>query len=297
MGVELRSGRYYLYERKRVKGRLCGQYVCPLTKQEAKVFRAYDQCKRDQRRVEHDAIRQVACEADLVLEAVVEFDWLADWTFRVVMFSQGFHLHKRSEWRRIRGGRSMNYMAELMKMDDPRPPLFPLKVNDPDQQAVLDRAAHGDFETIPALEKMLTEQWFVEHAGAIAKKAQYLLISQASGHHIGVVMAMEKKASQYLKALLADAEPEPTYAEKWAASRAVHNWLAVHILEMKASKHAVGSAQALAIERRITAADRRLHAALKSMAVLRRLRKPVPVAQINVSNGPMLVNNPPQLGG
>jgi hypothetical protein len=59
-----------------------------------------------------------------------------------------------------------------------------------------------------------------------------------------------------------------------AATRAAHNWLAVHILECMAAMRQPASPEAVAIERRVTQAERRLHLALKSLAVLRRLRKP-----------------------
>jgi hypothetical protein len=47
----------------------------------------------------------------------------------------------------------------------------------------------------------------------------------------------------------------------------------------------------VAIDKRVTQAEKRLHAALKSLAVLRRLHRPLPVAQVNVANGPMQVDN------
>ena len=41
-----------------------------------------------------------------------------------------------------------------------------------------------------------------------------------------------------------------------------------------------------AIDKQLTRAERRLHASLKSLAILRRLRRPVVVAQLNVASGP-----------
>ena len=108
--------------------------------------------------------------------------------------------------------------------------------------------------------------------------------------------AVSKGMTQYwdsIDKLLADG-PTPTFAERMAATRCAHNWLAVNILESKAAlQTAVGAgANALMLDKRVTLAEKRLHASLKSLAVLRRLRKPTMVKQqVNISNGPMLVNN------
>ncbi len=45
------------------------------------------------------------------------------------------------------------------------------------------------------------------------------------------------------------------------------------------------------LDKRLTLAENRLHASLKSLAVLRRLRKPTVVKQVNIAKGPMVVNN------
>ena len=76
-----------------------------------------------------------------------------------------------------------------------------------------------------------------------------------------------------------------------AATQAAHNWLSVHILVCKASQLEPGSRAALALDKGVTTAEKRLHASLKSLAVLRRLRGPAIVAQVDVANGPMLVDN------
>ena len=106
--------------------------------------------------------------------------------------------------------------------------------------------------------------------------------------------AVSKGMTQYwdsIDKLLADG-PTPTFAERMAATRCAHNWLAVNILESKAALQNPAGLNAMMLDKRVTLAEKRLHASLKSLAVLRRLRKPAASRkQVNVAHGPMVVNN------
>jgi hypothetical protein len=106
---------------------------------------------------------------------------------------------------------------------------------------------------------------------------------------VAVALATEKKFNEYLDKLEGDG-PEPTFAERLTITRAAHNWLAVHILECLMNQYELWGARAAALDKSLGRAERRLHASLQALAMLRRLRRPV-VKQVNVANGPMLVNN------
>ena len=124
----------------------------------------------------------------------------------------------------------------------------------------------------------------------VAEIAAAALVVMATGIGKSTSDGMISKYWEYIAKLLADG-PEPTFAERMAATRAAHNWLAVHILECEMALQTPTGANALILDKRVTLAEKRLHASLKSLAVLRRLRKPAVVKQVNVSNGPMVVNN------
>ncbi|MBX9625619.1 MAG: hypothetical protein K2X82_17570 [Gemmataceae bacterium] len=94
--------------------------------------------------------------------------------------------------------------------------------------------------------------------------------------------AVDRKVEEVLARLLADGGPDPSFAERLAATRAAHARLAAHVLETRAALLPAGSAAAAALDKRVSQADRRLHAALKSLAALRRLRRPAAVTQVNV---------------
>jgi hypothetical protein len=131
----------------------------------------------------------------------------------------------------------------------------------------------------------------VDTFGAVAGWAAAGLIAQAAGNDLAVGEAMVRKLDEYIRGLLADAGPAPSYAEWMAAVRAAHNWVAVNTLECLAAQYPPGGAIAAALDRRVSRAERRLNTSLKALAVLRRLRRPKVPAQVNVAAGPMVVNN------
>src|SRR5689334_1633052 len=110
MGVEQRKGRLYLYDRRRVGGRLRAEYVGPLDPGAADLFHHRAAMERDRRETQRQTLRIAVERADAVLAAGAEFDRLADRVFRAVMHLTGHHLHHRGEWRRKHGNRTMRDM-------------------------------------------------------------------------------------------------------------------------------------------------------------------------------------------
>jgi hypothetical protein len=310
VGVEYRNGRPYWYQRTRVNGRYRAEYVCPLTTSGVAMVRRNDADKAARRDAARLAVALAVAQADAMLDAGAAFDRLADRVFRVVMFLTGHRLHRRSEWRRQRGGRPVKEIQQMKqtlsritsllasnKPTGPEPALIRPASTDPHENAVLERAAAGDHTALPAVRKLLQNPRYVASFGAVAGMAEVALIRQAAGDNLAVAEAMKLKLEEYTDGLLADGGPHPTYAERLAGTRAAHTWLTVHILECLAARQPAGSGPAVAIDKRVTQAERRLHAALKSLAVLRRLHRPLLVAQVNVARGPMLVDNRGRAGG
>jgi hypothetical protein len=292
MGVELRKGRPYLYERRRVGGRLRAEYYGPLDPGAADLLLRRAAMERDRRETQRQTLRIVVEKADAVLAAAAEFDRLADRVFRAVMHLTGHRLHHRGEWRRKHGERTMPDMSHFFTPPPgPKRPIVTPWTPNKEKQKVLDRAAAGDEMVIPAVRELLSDPRMVEQIGAVAGLAKTALIAKAAGEHIAVADAIDRMQLEYLGQLLADGGPDPSFAERMAVTRAAHNWLVVHTLECMAATHPVASPAAIAIDKRVSQAERRLHAALKSLALLRRLRRPVVLAQVNVAKGPMLVDN------
>ena len=127
---------------------------------------------------------------------------------------------------------------------------------------------------------MLKSPEHLETYGNMSNRSMGAILSQAVENYVAVLIAMAEKYHDFIEKLLAEG-PTPTYAEQIAATRAALNWLTVHALEVKATKFLPGSSTAMMIDRRVTLAEKRLHASLKSLAVLRRLRKPVVLKQVS----------------
>ena len=248
MGIELRKGRYYWYDRKRVGGRMRCDYFGAIPPEAVELFRLQAEVDLDKRELARHKSEQQTKWADDVLAAGEELNRLAVGVFWEAMQSTGHTLHKRSEWRRTRGVTAM---------------------------------------ATPEVGSISVKR--AELAG-VAEIAAAALMVMATGKGKSVSDGMINKYWVYIDELLADV-PVPTFAEQMAATRAAHNWLAVHILECEMALQTPTGANALILDKRVTLAEKRLHASLKSLAVLRRLRKPAVGKQVNVSNGPMVVNN------
>ena len=293
MGIEWRKGRPYWYQRQRIEGKLRGTYGGSLSIPGAEeLLRAQMEANHLERVRELREVEEVAKWAADVLYAGAEFDRLADSVFRAVMYLTGHQLYKRCEWRRKRGVKAMARVNDLVREPSKvRPALVCTRNIDPNVQRILERAARGDESVLPDVIKVLTDPNMVSSYGSVEGWARAGLIRAAAGGDLFLTEAVGKRQVEQYEKLLADGGPNPPYAEKMAARRAAHNWLTVHILEAKRERFDAESKQAAAVDQQLCRAERRLHASLKSLAVLRRLRKPVLIAQVNVANGPMLVTS------
>ena len=289
MGIEQRKGRPYLYRRWRVNGRVRCEYLGPLSPAEVTYFQGRADSDRAMRTAERAERNDDSQRIDAALAAGADFDRLADRVFRAVMHLTGHTLHKRGEWRQQRGAKPV---ATIREVGQPAPCGNPGRAAvapvSPEVRDLLDRAGSGQRGVITALHQLLNDPVTLDALGFAAAIARATLISLTA--HDGTEVAAELVANceQQAAQLLADGGPDPTFAERLAAARVVNNWLAVHTLEASAGR----GADAAAVERRLTQAERRLHAALKSLAVLRRLRKPLTVTQVSIAKGgPLVVNN------
>jgi hypothetical protein len=105
-----------------------------------------------------------------------------------------------------------------------------------------------------------------------------------------VAEAVQTKLAEVEAGLVADAGPDPTFAERLAATRVAHAWVTVHHLEVLLARETVGTPGRTAVEKDLGRAEARLQAALKATAVLRRLRGPaVRMTQVNVAGAERVV--------
>ncbi len=291
MGIEARKGRFYLYDRRRENGRVRCEYLGAVPPHGVQLLRLTAENERAKRAKKRWEAEGEVKWADELLATGSEFDGLADRLFRVVMLLTGHCLHRRSEWRRTRGVAAMGKLEEIAPAPKGAKEFMKTLMPKPDERAIFERAEKGDWSVVPQVRELLKSPVHLDTYGNVSERSLGSILVQAAGDNVAVLMAMGQKYHDFIEKLLADG-PAPNYAEQIAATRAALNWLTVHALEVKAAKFQPGSSTAMMIDKRVTLAERRLHASLKSLAVLRRLRKPVVLKQVNSApSGTVVVKN------
>ncbi|MBP3955041.1 hypothetical protein J8F10_07065 [Gemmata sp. G18] len=291
MGLEHRNGRTYFYRSRRVGELVRREYVG--SGYVAALSARWDEIERDRRGFAAWQEAERGREADEILATGAAFDRLADRVFRAVMHLTGHTLHKRSSWRRTRGVRAVATIQEMgaapVTGATTRSKCEPL---DTETQALIEQSGPSGPVAYGAVQALMQNPKQVEALGFTALTARVTLIGVLAKKDPGIAAVLAAQCEHQTRTLLADSGPDPSLAEWMAAARVVNNWLTVHNLEALATEPPAGGATAGALDRRLTQAEKRLHASLKSLAVLRRLRKPIAVTQVNIAKGgPLVVNN------
>ncbi len=145
---------------------------------------------------------------------------------------------------------------------------------------LLKRAATGDVTTAPILRKMLEQPDTIELLGGnLAKCAQRSFIDAISGQDVSVREAVAAKMECMRKELLGE---NPTPVERLLVERVVACWLQVQDAEIRAAQAKDQTfKQADFNQRRMDATNKRYLAAIKALALVRKLA--VPALQINLA--------------
>jgi len=155
--------------------------------------------------------------------------------------------------------------------------------------ALTDRAQKGDETAMPALRELLQEPANVNALGGdLAKQAQLTLINKFSGQNLLLKESLTRKLD-----LLRDelAGPNPTPLERLLVERIVTCWLHLYHLEMNyANKDSMSLELGGYYQRCISSAQKRYLAAIKTLALVRKLA--VPVLQVNIAEKQVNVAGP-----
>ncbi len=162
--------------------------------------------------------------------------------------------------------------------------------------ALLRRAEKGDQTTLPALRKLLEAPSMVDALGGdLARQAQLTLVHKFSEQNLMFREALLRKMD-LLRAELAGSNPPAL--ERLLVERVVTCWLHLHHLEhLYAQRDSMGMELATYYQRSMTSAQKRYLAAIKTLALVRKLA--VPVLQVNIAKkqvnvGQAQVNTSPQ---
>ena len=275
MGWEtrVRGGHYYCRSRK-VRGRVIREYIGRGTLAERVANR--DAARRAERAAESAArsIERTTREtADTPLAA---FDGILDGLTVTALTRAGYHRHHRGEWRRRRW------------KEDPMNGIEPVQVGTVLDQAALEvlvrAAAGGDERALTEVTRMfdgVQGAWdVVADLGLRAERAWVDLVASTTGDDPLFRRALERR----LTALRREVEgPVPSALERLLAERVTVNWLAVQFADEEVARCFRGGgnlAHASFHQDRLDRAQRRLMAAVKALAQVRRLLGPA--VQINI---------------
>src|SRR5262245_29967602 len=156
-------------------------------------------------------------------------------------------------------------------------------------RALTDRAQKGDKTALPALRELLKEPAAVDLLGGdLAKQAQLTLVTKFSGQNLLFKESLTRKLD-----LLRDelAGPNPTPLERLLVERVVACWLHLHHLEtIYAGKESMSLELGSYYQRSISSAQKRYLAAIKTLALVRKLA--IPVLQVNIARKQVNVAGP-----
>jgi hypothetical protein len=147
-------------------------------------------------------------------------------------------------------------------------------------QILTDRAQKGDRSALPALREVLKAPAAVDLLGGdLARQAQLALIHNYSGQNLLVRESLTRKL-ELLRGELAG--PNPTPLERLLVERVVTCWLHLHHLEaVYAGKESMTLELGSYYQRSISSAQKRYLAAIKTLALVRKLA--LPVLQVNIA--------------
>ncbi len=165
-------------------------------------------------------------------------------------------------------------MSNSAEKDDP------LQMTNEQIADLVRRAEKGDRTTLPALRRVFEHPEAVDVLGGdLARQAQLILIDKFSGKNLVFKEALPRKLES-MRAELAGAEPTPL--ERLLVERIVTCWLQLHHLEALYS-----GAESMSLElgtyyqRSIDRAQKRYLAAIKTLALIRKLA--LPALQVNIA--------------
>lgn len=158
-------------------------------------------------------------------------------------------------------------------------------------RALLKRTQAGDEGTVPVVRKILENPAMIPvFGGHLAEQVIGAFVTGLGGKDVGFREAMRKKLD-LMRAELLGANPIPV--ERLLVERVLACWLQVQDAELRAGRSQTDATirQIDFNQRRMDATNRRFLAAVKTLALVRRLA--VPALQINLADKQVNVLAPP----
>ena len=146
--------------------------------------------------------------------------------------------------------------------------------------ALVERARTGDESTVPQIRELLMQPGAMGMLGGdLAEQVFVSMAKSMGGKNVGFREDVRRKLELLRYELLGD---NPTPVERILVERVVACWLQVQDAELRSAQHNDPTIkQADFHQRRLDATNRRFLAAVKTLALVRKLA--VPVLQVNIA--------------
>jgi hypothetical protein len=165
-------------------------------------------------------------------------------------------------------------------------PCKPISTDAAEINQLIQRAQHGDEQSLPVLRELLKQPEIMEACGNLAKHAENTLIRKFSGKDLAVGEGLRRKLDS-LRTELSGRSPSPL--ERLLVERIVVCWLHLYHLEaIYAGKDSMSLELAMYYQKSIDRAHRRYLTAIKTLAVVRRLA--LPAMQVNIAQKQQVKN-------
>jgi hypothetical protein len=268
-------GRYYTRSKK-VNGRVVREYIG--TGRAGELAAERDAAEREQRRLDALALGDKIAELDGLAADLQALNEMADLLARAALLAAGFRRHKRGEWRKQRMSKQTNAPRQSTPAVTPQ---AEKALTEAEELALARRAEKGDQTALATLRPQFRDPAVVDRLGGdLARQSQLMLIEKLTKGNPLMRETLQRKA-QILRGELFG--PSPTPLEQLLAERVVSTWLHLHYLEtIYAIQESISLAWGTYYQRSITLAQKRYLAAIKTLAVVRKVA--LPVLQVNIAD-------------
>lgn len=302
MGWELRGGRWYLYRNRRVNGKPIKEYLGAQDQFGFGALLAHDLHRLQRRQAKLRRLeRKVRAEGRARIESCLRAAVIANADLRVLteglLYTLGFHKHKRGEWRMRRDLLQIqSALAELEKRAGERKPVvnYTAPANDEEAVALFAAARAGDADAQNRVYALVRARKWADWLGDLGRQATRQLVWRASGGDPVWEAGITEKANALRAGLLG---ATPTVLEELLVRRVVNGWIAVHALELELTVRPPAAVRDREhLDRALTRAQKRFTDAARELARVRRLQAPAILTQLNLAANQTVVNGPAATG-
>ncbi len=267
---EQRGTRSYFYSARRIGGRVVKLYAGPGQRGEvAEAFDAFQRQERERQAQERQRFLAGQLAQNRELDRLHRLTDL--WT-AAVLLACGFHRARR-QWRRRR-----KVMIMTRKKPKAANPAALSLWSEEEFQALVQRADAGDAKALATLRGACDDPMVIAKLGGdLARLTKISLVEEGS-------LTPSAKEGVYAKLRRLTAElsgPSPSPVECLVIDRLLVSWLRVYLLEVREAQYpAKDLARGKYVQQCLTLADRRLHTAIRSLALVRKASAPIVLAGV-----------------